>query len=145
MSDLILSYSPAVDFGADFIPQLVEKTRNAVWGGVSPPQKPHEHFVVTKRDETGHYAGALYGLGSQNWLYIHLMFVEPHLRGRGIGSEFLKAAEVEIRGRDYAGIMLFAYDPPAPFYLKNGFTISGTFPNRPRPETEYMLTKILNS
>ena len=144
MSDLIISFSPAKELGESFV-DLWEKKLEAI--PVNGKQLPHEeylHLAVTKRDEAGAYVGGFYGFGLQNWLNIHVLYVEPDLRHHGIGSEFVKAAEREVRQRDYAG-MLVHTNTALSFYQKNGFTLLGQLPNRPRGATTYILTKELDS
>ena len=57
-----------------------------------------------------------------NWLCIQYLFVSEQLRGKGVGSKLLKAAEEEAgqRGCKYAFVDTFSFQAPA-FYKKHGY------------------------
>ena len=77
---------------------------------------------VFLEDEMGKKLAGLTGETFGNWLCIQYLFVSEQLRGRGIGSGLLEAAEEEAgrRGCKYAFVDTFSFQAPA-FYKKRGY------------------------
>lgn len=57
-----------------------------------------------------------------NWFCIHYLFVAEELRGQGIGSKLIQAAEQEAiqRGCMYSFVDTFSFQAPG-FYSKHGY------------------------
>ena len=51
-------------------------------------------LVVTLTDLEGKVIGGLWGRTAYSWLFVELLFVPEHLRGRGLGKTLLQQAEV---------------------------------------------------
>ena len=88
-------------------------------------------------------------LGSQgetfgNWLCIHYLFVEEHLRNEGLGSKLLLAAEKEakVRGCKYAFVDTFSFQAPE-FYIKHGYKEAFALNEYPYTGKRYYYTKEL--
>jgi GNAT superfamily N-acetyltransferase len=80
-------------------------------------------LAVTLDDpQTGQWIGGLWGRTVYDWLFVELLFVPEHLRGRGIGTTLLQKAEHEALARGCKGVCLDTFDFSAPgFYRKLGY------------------------
>ena len=80
-----------------------------------------------------------------NWLCVKYLFVSEELRGRGMGSELLKAAEDEAvkRGCRYAFVDTFSFQAPG-FYIKNGYKEVFVLENYPCTGKRHYYTKELD-
>ena len=79
-----------------------------------------------------------------NWLCIRFLFVSEQLRGKGIGSGLLEAAEREAkqRGCKYAFVDTFSFQAPA-FYKKHGYREVFTLKEYPYTGKRHYYTKEL--
>ncbi len=95
-------------------------------------------------DDNGKKLAGLTGETFGNWLCIHYLFVEEHLRKEGIGSELLMAAEREAkeRGCQYAFVDTFSFQAPK-FYIKHGYKEVFTLNDYPYTGKRYYYTKEL--
>jgi GNAT superfamily N-acetyltransferase len=67
--------------------------------------------------------GGLIGKVFWNWLYADLVWVEEGFRGRGIGTDVMRAVEERARSMRLTGIYLWTETWQAPvFYEKLGYT-----------------------
>jgi GNAT superfamily N-acetyltransferase len=89
-------------------------------------------LAVLLYDEGGAVIGGLWGWTVYSWLSISMMFVPEVLRGRGIGSALIRAAETEARSRGCVGMQVDTFSFQAqPFYERLGFTVYGVHVNFP--------------
>ena len=95
-------------------------------------------------DEEGNKLAGLTGETFGNWLCIHYLFVEEHLRKDGLGSELLLAAENEAknRGCKYAFVDTFSFQAPG-FYTKHGYEEVFALNNYPYMGKRHYYTKEL--
>jgi GNAT superfamily N-acetyltransferase len=96
------------------------------------------------RDEDGDIVGGVFGSTYWDWLEISLLWVREDLRGQGIGSRLLKAAEaagVE-RGCHHAMLDTFSFQSPT-FYRKHGYEVFGEIDGFAGAHTRYYLQKRL--
>lgn len=95
-------------------------------------------------DEEGNKLAGLTGETFGNWLCIHYLFVEEHLRKDGLGSELLLAAENEARNRGckYAFVDTFSFQAPE-FYTKHGYEEVFALSNYPYMGKRHYYTKEL--
>lgn len=95
-------------------------------------------------DDNGKKLAGLTGETFGNWLCIHYLFVEEHLRKEGIGSELLLAAEREAkeRGCKYAFVDTFSFQAPQ-FYIRHGYEEVFTLNEYPYTGKRYYFTKEL--
>lgn len=79
-----------------------------------------------------------------NWLCIRFLFVSEQLRGKGIGSKLLEAAEREAKqcGCKYAFVDTFSFQAPA-FYKKHGYQEVFTLEEYPYTGKRHYYTKNL--
>jgi GNAT superfamily N-acetyltransferase len=95
------------------------------------PAKPRL-LVIPMRDTAGAVIGGLWGVTLFRWLEVEMLFVPVSMRGKGVGSALMVAAETEARCRNCLGIMVDAFSfQAAPFYRKIGFSLFGTLDDCP--------------
>lgn len=77
---------------------------------------------IFKEDTSGNKLAGLIGETFGNWLSIKYLWVSEELRGKGIGSAILQAAEAEARTRDakYAFVDTFSFQAPE-FYARHRY------------------------
>ncbi len=89
-------------------------------------------LVIPIRTDEGSVAGGLWGCTTFQWLHVEMLFVPPTLRGQGVGSALLAAAETEARARGCRGTHVDAFSfQAAPFYRKLGFGLFGVLEDFP--------------
>ena len=95
-------------------------------------------------DARGKKLAGLTGETFGNWLCIHYLVVEEHLRKEGLGSELLLAAEKEAkyRGCKYAFVDTFSFQAPE-FYIKHGYNEVFVLDEYPYTGKRYYYTKEL--
>ena len=95
-------------------------------------------------DENNRKLAGLTGETFGNWLWIRYLFVSEQLRGQGIGSKLLEAAEEEARQRGckYAFVDTFSFQAPA-FYKKHGYREVFTLKEYPYTGKRHYYTKEL--
>jgi GNAT superfamily N-acetyltransferase len=89
-------------------------------------------LAVLIHDAAGAVTGGLWGWTVYSWLCINMLIVPEALRGHGIGTALVRAAETEARSRGCIGMQVdtFAFQAQ-PFYERLGFTVFGVQPNFP--------------
>ena len=95
-------------------------------------------------DESGKKLAGLTGETFGNWLCIKYLYVEENLRGKGIGSRIIEAAEKEAksRGCKYAFVDTFSFQAPG-FYEKQGYKEVFALTDYPYTGARYYYTKAL--
>ncbi len=101
--------------------------------------KPLAVFVC---DEKGQKLAGLTGSTTGNWLRIDMLWVGEELRGQGVGSKLIQAAEQEARARGciYAQVDTASFQA-RPFYEKLGYQLRFSLDNYPREHQRHYLTK----
>ena len=98
--------------------------------------KSRSAFSMTTTQATGKLFG--------NWLLIDLLWVEDSLRGKGVGSSLLQAAEDAARDYGAKRVFLNTFRFQAPdFYLKHGYREVFRLDEFPYTGTKYYFTKDL--
>ncbi|MBM3073976.1 GNAT family N-acetyltransferase [Enterobacter sp. RHBSTW-00994] len=89
-------------------------------------------LAVYVRDEQGVMIGGLIGNRKGEWLNIDYLWVNSELRGAGLGSQIMKAAEDEARkiGCLHALVDTFSFQA-RPFYEKQGYQLQMTLEDCP--------------
>jgi ribosomal protein S18 acetylase RimI-like enzyme len=103
-----------------------------------------EVFSIFLRQTSGEVAGGV--IASTLWgrMYIRQLWVNPSLRGQGLGRKLMEAAETEAlrRGCTDAHTDTFSWQAPE-FYQSLGYKVFGKLENYPPGATAYYVTKRL--
>ena len=101
-------------------------------------------LAVLLHDDADRLVGGLLGGSSYGWLYVELLFVPQHLRGRGLGADLLARAEDEARARSCVGSRLDTFEFQARgFYEKLGYDLFGQLDDHPPGFSRYFMQKKL--
>ena len=99
-------------------------------------------LAVLVRDETGAVTCGLTGRTSAAWLFVELLWLPEPLRGTGLGTRVMMAAEAEAVRRGCIGAHLDTYDFQAPgFYRKLGYEVFGSIEDHPPGHTRFWMRK----
>jgi len=102
-----------------------------------------EPVKLVARDDQG-VVGGLIGQLRWRWLYVAKLWVDERGRGRGIGTELLRAAEDLARSRGCTDVSLDTFEYQArPFYEKLGYELFGTLDGYPPGYRQFYLRKRL--
>ncbi|CAK6493787.1 Acetyltransferase [Pantoea sp. Nvir] len=95
-------------------------------------------------DEQGKKRAGLTGSTTGNWLRIDMLWVSDALRGQGVGTQLIRAAEEEARRRGcrYAQVDTASFQA-RPFYEKLGYSLRFSLDNYPRHHQRHYLSKAL--
>lgn len=123
----------------------------AILSGLKAYNRPHlgrrkaeKKLVFTARDEAGVLIGGIVGYFSADWLYVHLLWVDPAHRGQDIGTALIREAEAETRRRGGSMIRLETWSFQAPgFYPKLGFKEFGRIDGHPIGHATIFFAKLL--
>jgi GNAT superfamily N-acetyltransferase len=99
---------------------------------------------VFVRDENGDVIGGLIGHMLFEWLYVDKLWLPAALRGSGMGSAVLTAAELHAMARGCSWAHLQTLDHQAlPFYERRGYAVFGVLDGYPPGSKRYYLRKTL--
>jgi len=99
-------------------------------------------LVIPIRADDGSVAGGFWGCTVFQWLHVQMLFVPEKLRGLGVGSALMAAAEAAARDRGCRGIHLDTFSfQAAPFYRKLGFSLFGVLEDFPPGYSRLFLRK----
>jgi GNAT superfamily N-acetyltransferase len=130
----------------------VESTQAAVRRGIrnaDPPGVGHRDYqpialTLRRPDET--LVGGLYGATMWGWLMIDGLWVAEDVRGQGLGTRLMLAAEARARERGCRGAWLGTFDFQARgFYERLGYLVFAELPDFPAGHAHYHMKKIFSS
>lgn len=108
--------------------------------GVGPPQD----LAVVGRDAHGRVRAGVVGATWGGCCELEHLWVDPDVRGRGIGRALMRAAEGESIRRGCRAVVLLTHDLQAPgFYRSLGFETIGLAPDYPTGSSARWLRKSL--
>ncbi len=100
---------------------------------------------VLIRDESGETIGGISGYTGWGWLFTQLLFVPETLRGQGMASKLLDAAETEAIARGCFAAWIDTFNPQAlRAYQRQGYEIFGELPDFPVGRSRFFLQKKLS-
>lgn len=106
--------------------------------------EPDTKFAVFARDENGNVIGGIRATAFWNYCIIELLWLSEDIRGLGIGSQLMDAAEhfaIE-KGFKYMRTETLSFQAK-PFYEKHGFKVFGELVDYPEGHTTFCLVKEL--
>jgi GNAT superfamily N-acetyltransferase len=128
-----------------------EEIRNAIWAGLRVYNETHagppgtRPFAVFVRNEAGCAVGGLHGDLRWGWLHVDNFWLPEALRGQGLGSALLRAAEALALEHGCTGSYLDTFEFQAlPFYERHGYTVFGALDGFPPGFKRYFLQKRLS-
>lgn len=109
---------------------------------LGPADNQPVKFVA--RDVDGNVVGGILGHTRWRWLYIAKLWIDATVRGQGIGTKLMAAAEELARSRGCTDVSLDTFDFQArPFYEKLGYELFGTLEGFPPDSRQFYLRKSL--
>ena len=113
---------------------------NAAQTGVDDGQ----WLAIFVRDDQQRLCAGIKGWTWCGSCYISALWVDERLRGQGVGTQLLQAAEQEARTRGCHQVILTSYSFQAPgFYQKHGYEVFTVLVDHPRHHRNYYLRKCL--
>ena len=105
--------------------------------------EPVRHLSIVQRDGAGAIEGGLVGISYYDWLIVEMLFVPPALRGHGMGTQLMRAAEAVAAQRGCRGVWLDTGSPDArQFYLRLGYQEFATLPDQPMGHAKHFLARM---
>ena len=99
---------------------------------------------LVARASDGSVVGGLLGHTRWSWMYVDKLWVAESQRGKGVGSQLMRAAEDLARSRGCTHVSLDTFEYQArPFYERLGYTLFGTLEGYPPGYRQYFLSKKL--
>lgn len=104
----------------------------------------NKNIGVFVLDDSGNKIAGLTGSTVGRWLSIELLWVSEALRGEGVGSKLIKAAEQHAlaAGCRFSRVDTFSFQA-RPFYEKMGYQLQMTLHDYPVEHERYFFTKTL--
>ncbi|UUL81343.1 GNAT family N-acetyltransferase [Sphingomonas qomolangmaensis] len=100
--------------------------------------------AVTVRDDAGAIVGGLWGRIAYRWLFVQYLALPPMMRGQGVGSRLMRAAEDEALGSGCVGVWLDTFSFQAQgFYERLGYAPFARIDDYPPGESRIFLRKRL--
>ena len=97
------------------------------------------------RNARGEWLGALRGYVWGGWLHVDFVWVAEVLRGQGLGSRLMDAAEAFAAEHGAFAVTLETHSFQAPdFYTKRGYTVFGRLDDYPPGHAKLFLRKRLD-
>jgi GNAT superfamily N-acetyltransferase len=128
------------------------KASRALWAGLLRFNRAkagpfrYSRQVVCARDAKGKIAGGVILESYWRETYVELLWLSEKARGKGVGSELIREAELRARKRGSILIHLNTFSFQAPgFYEKLGYRRLGSMSGSPKGESRHFYAKRLSS
>jgi GNAT superfamily N-acetyltransferase len=109
---------------------------------IGPASERPVRFVV--RDAGDAVIAGLLGHTRWGWMHIEKLWVSDGMRGQGLGTRLMSAAEQLAMERGCTGVMLHTFEHQArPFYERLGYLLFGTIEGYPAGTRQHYLYKRL--
>ena len=106
--------------------------------------RDYRPVAVFLRDDDGRIRGGVTGGVWGRWLHVVALWVDESLRGRGLGTELLIAAEAEARDAGALHAFLETHSFQAPdFYRRLGYVAFAELEDYPPGEQQLFMRKAL--
>ena len=106
-------------------------------------REPERRLSIVLRDAAGVVEGGLVGVSYYDWLIVEMLFVPEGLRGHGMGTRLMRAAEAVAAARGCVGVWVDTGSPDArAFYLRLGYEVFATLPDQPRGHARWWLRRV---
>jgi GNAT superfamily N-acetyltransferase len=110
------------------------------------PDGNHLRLGIFAKTDDGRLIGGLLGDSNWEWMCISYLWLDESVRGQGLGTHLLKAAEAEATRRNCHHMFVDTMSFQAlPFYQKYGYEIWGKLEDFPTGHQRYFLKKKLAS
>lgn len=108
----------------------------------SGPSPNTRTVAILLKDDDGAVAGGLWGKIAYDWLFVELLAVAEHMRGRDYGAALMSQAESLARDNGCLGVWLdtFAFQSRG-FYERIGYSVFGVIDDHPLGSARYFLSK----
>lgn len=127
---------PDVQVRKDLLTKLISFNEEAAG------KRDHQELSLLVRDGSNRVLGGLDGFTAWGWLYIDVLVIDEQVRGTGLGSKLLAAAENEALSRGCSSAHLYCYEfQNLGFYLKHGYEVFGKLEDFPKGHTRNYLMK----
>ena len=104
----------------------------------------YHQVAIFVRDSTGAIRGGITGGVWGGWLHIVALWVDEPLRGRGLGTQLLLAAEAEGRANGASSAFLETHTFQAPWlYRRHGYETIAEIKDYPPGESQLVMRKSL--
>lgn len=137
-----------------FEPDVLPETRSAIldeliaYNAAQTGHRfgPPRNIAIALRDpDTGVTVGGLTARIGYSRMFVELLYIPEHLRGRRYGEKLMREAESVARDAGCTGIWLDTFSFQAPgFYQKLGYAEFGTLADYPPRCTRHFLHKTLS-
>ncbi|MCC6716520.1 MAG: GNAT family N-acetyltransferase [Acetobacteraceae bacterium] len=105
--------------------------------------EPVRHLSIPLRDAAGMVEGGLVGISYYDWLIVEMLFVPRELRGHGMGTQLMRAAEAVAAARGCRGVWLdTASEAAAQFYRRLGYRAFAELADQPPGHARRFLSRM---
>lgn len=106
--------------------------------------EPDTKFAAFAKDANGKVVGGIRAVAFWNYCILELLWLSDEIRGQGVGSKLMDAAENFAKEKGFAYMRTETLSFQAkPFYEKRGYKVFGELPDHPKGHVTYCLVKEL--